>query len=365
MDKPRFMKRFSWIVLCLLLYSCTKEVIVAQEVRVVDSVYVVGSRIYSDTVYVSDTLVKYVNKFDNPVICQNAADPSVIRGNNGIFYLFATESSTFPNIPVFKSIDLVNWYFTGTAFNDTTRPISFEGNLWAPDVNYIDGRYVLYYSMSKWGGEWDCGISVAVAEHPWGPYEEFMKLFDSRQIGVQNSIDPFYIEDNGEKYLFWGSHHGIYGIQLSDNGLTLKKGAEKFQIAGDGGEGTYIHKHDGQYFLFQSVGSCCVGLSSSYHVRVGRADDLKGPYYDRQGLPMLQSTGTLLLKGNAFVAGPGHNAEIITDDAGDDWMLFHGYLHSDPDIGRAVFLSKVTWKGGWPFIEGYGTSPSSVIPYLN
>ena len=80
---------------------------------------------------------------------------------------------------------------------------------------------------------------------------------------------------------------------------------------------------------------------------------------------MMESTGTLLLKGNAFVAGPGHNAEIITDDAGEDWILFHGYLHSDPDIGRVVFLSRIIWEGGWPFIEGYGTPPSSVIPYLN
>ena len=359
------MRHYFWIVLCIVLYSCTKEVIVAQEVRVVDTVYVVGSRIYSDTVYVSDTLVKYVKKFDNPVIRQSVADPSVIRGDNGIFYLYSTESSTFPTIPIYKSIDLVNWYYAGTAFNDTTRPTSFDGNLWAPDVNYIGGKYILYYSMSRWGGEWDCGIGVAVADHPWGPYEDFSKLFDSRQIGVQNSIDPFFIEDNGEKYLFWGSHHGIYGIQLSDSGLTVKKGAEKFQIAGSGGEGTYIHKHDGQYFLFQSVGSCCNGLSSSYNIRVGRADNLRGPYFDRQNQPMMENTGTLLLKGNAFVAGPGHNAEIITDDDGTDWMMCHGYLHDDSDIGRVAFLTKVTWEGGWPFIEGYGVPRSSEIPFLN
>ena len=356
--------KFVGIILVTILSSCTKEVIVAQEVRVVDTVYVTGSRIYTDTLYVSDTLLKYVRKFDNPVIDKISADPSVIRGNNGIFYLYSTESENFPNIPIYKSIDLVNWYFAGTAFNDSTRPTSFDGNLWAPDVNYIDGKYVLYYSMSRWGGEWECGIGVAVADHPWGPYEDFMKLFDSRQIGVQNSIDPFYIEDQGEKYLFWGSHHGIYGIQLADNGLSIKKGAEKFQIAGAGGEGTYIHMHDGQYFLFQSVGSCCNGLSSTYNIRVGRADHLRGPYYDRLNKPMMESSGTLLMQGNAFVVGPGHNSEIITDDEGVDWMLFHGYQRSYPDMGRVVFLNRISWDSGWPFIEGYAPSMSSEIPYF-
>lgn len=356
--------RFVWIILGVFLYSCSKEVVIAQEVRVVDTVYVTDSKIYTDTVFVSDTMVKYVRKYDNPVLQKNIADPSVICGENGIFYLYSTESQLFPNIPIYKSIDLVNWYFVGSAFNDSTRPTSFDGNLWAPDINCINGKYVLYYSMSVWGGEWACGIGVAMADYPWGPFENVAKLFDSREIGVRNSIDPFYIEDHGEKYLFWGSHHGIFGIQLSDSGLSVKEGAEKFQISGNGGEGSYIYLHDNQYYLFQSLGSCCSGLSSTYNIRVGRADNLRGPYYDRQGKPMMESIGTLLLRGNTFVAGPGHNSEIITDDDGVDWLLYHGYQRSDPDLGRVLYLDKINWDGGWPIIEGYSASMSSEIPFF-
>lgn len=361
--------RFLLSLLLLPLFSvalsaCTREVIIEKEVHIVDTVYVTDSRIYTDTVYISDTLIKYVRKYDNPVIRSNAADPSIIRSDNGIFYLYSTESSVFPNIPIFKSIDLVNWYYVGTAFNDSTRPKSFAGNLWAPDINYVDGKYVMYYSMSKWGGEWDCGIGVAISDNPWGPYVEYAKLFDSRQIDVQNSIDPFFIEDQGQNYLFWGSHHGIFGIRLSADGLSIEKDAEKFQIAGSGGEGTYIHERDGKYYLFQSYGTCCNGLSSTYNIRVGRADNLCGPYFDRLGKSMMQSTGTLLLQGNAFVVGTGHNSEIITDDEGTDWILYHGYLHSSPELGRLILLDKLSWDGDWPFIQGYGASLSSEIPYF-
>ena len=349
----------------LLVIGCSKEeVIVAQVNRVADTVYVTDSKIYKDSLSLSDSLNHYVLKYNNPVISNNTADPSVIRADNGIFYLYSTESTVFPNVPIYKSIDLVNWYFVGTAFTDETRPVSFDGSIWAPDINYIDGKYVLYYSMSRWGGEWDCGIGVAVAEYPWGPFREHAKLFDSRQIGVQNSIDPFFIEDNGEKYLFWGSHHGIFGIRLSEDGLSIHEGATKFQIAGRGGEGTYIHKHGNQFFLFQSVGSCCNGLSSTYNIRVGMSDTLQGPYFDRQNRSMLESTGTLLLQGNALAAGTGHNAEFITDDNGDDWVLYHGFLRSSPELNRLIFLDKIEWENGWPFMQGYGASISSEIPFF-
>ncbi len=330
-----------------------------------DSVYVKESKIYSVPVYGADsTVVDHVLKFDNPVSEEALADPSLIRGENGIFYLFATESGKYPHVPVFKSKDLVNWYFVNTAFSKDTRPSNFGGNIWAPDINHIDGKYVLYYSMSIWGGEMDCGIGVAISDQPYGPFTDYAKLFDSREIGVQNSIDPFYIEDDGKNYLFWGSHHGIYGIQLSEDGLSIAKGTEKFQIAGRGGEGTYIHKRDGSYYLFVSVGTCCSGLSSTYKVMVGKADALTGPYFDQQGRNMLQSEGTVFLQANSFVAGPGHNSEFITDDNGDDWVLYHGYLREKPELNRILFLDKVYWDHGWPHIPDRTPSVSLEAPYF-
>lgn len=67
-------------------------------------------------------------------------------------------------------------------------------------------------------------------------------MFRSNEINVQNSIDPFYIEDAGKKFLFWGSFRGIYGIELSEDGLSVKQGEKPRQVAGTAYEGTYIHK---------------------------------------------------------------------------------------------------------------------------
>ena len=100
---------------------------------------------------------------------------------------------------------------------------------------------------------------------------------------MQNSIDPFYIEDKGNKYLFWGSFRGIYGIELSEDGLSLKSGSVPQKIAGGAFEGTYIHKRGKYYYLFASVGSCCQGLKSTYRTVVGRSESLFGPYLDKRG----------------------------------------------------------------------------------
>ena len=193
------------------------------------------------------------NVYYNPVINYSLPDPSVIKGEDGYFYLYATEN--IRNLPIHRSKNLVDWEYMGTAFTNDTRP-DFEpkGGLWAPDINKIGDKYVLYYSMSVWGGEWTCGIGCATADKPEGPFKDHGKMFRSNEINVQNSIDPFYIEEGGRKYLFWGSFRGIYAIELSDDGLSLKEGATPQKVAGTAYEGTYIHKKDGYYYFFASIG---------------------------------------------------------------------------------------------------------------
>ena len=290
------------------------------------------------------------NYYRNPVVNFSLPDPTIIKAGDGYFYLYATED--IRNTPIYKSANLVDWQFAGTAFTDQTRP-SFEsgGGLWAPDINYINGKYVLYYSMSVWGGEWTCGIGVATADKPDGPFTDHGKLFRSNEIDVQNSIDQFYIEEDGKKYLFWGSFRGIYYIELSDDGLSLKPGAEKEQVAGTAYEGVYIHKRNGYYYMFASIGSCCEGLNSTYTTVVGRSDNLFGPYVDKQGRPMMDNYHEVIIHKNSSFVGTGHNSEIVKDNNGNDWMFYHAVSVAKPK-GRVLMMDQVRWQNDWPYVEG-------------
>ena len=81
-------------------------------------------------------------QYSNPIIYNNLPDPSVIKSKDGFFYLYATED--IRNVPIYRSLDLVNWIFVGTAFTEETRPHFLEkGMIWAPDINYINRKYVL------------------------------------------------------------------------------------------------------------------------------------------------------------------------------------------------------------------------------
>ena len=300
------------------------------------------------------------DKYSHPVIDYSLPDPSIIKGEDGYFYLYATED--IRNLPIHRSKDLVNWEFVGTAFTDATRPdFEPEGGIWAPDINKIGDKYVLYYSMSVWGGEWTCGIGCAVSDRPEGPFKDCGMMFRSNGIKVQNSIDPFYIEDNGHKYLFWGSFRGIYAIELSEDGLSLKSGSSPVQIAGTAYEGTYIHKRGGYYYMFASIGSCCEGLKSTYTTVVGRSTSLFGPYLDKKGQSMMDNHHEILIHKNDSFVGTGHNSEIVSDNAGTDWLFYHAVSVANPD-GRVLMLDKIDWIDGWPSVEGNSPSVKSEKP---
>lgn len=300
------------------------------------------------------------DKYSNPVIDYSLPDPSIIKGEDGYFYLYATED--IRNLPIHRSKDLVNWEFVGTAFTDATRPdFEPEGGIWAPDINKIGDKYVLYYSMSVWGGEWTCGIGCAVSDRPEGPFKDCGMMFRSNGIKVQNSIDLFYIEDNGHKYLFWGSFRGIYAIELSEDGLSLKSGSSPVQIAGTAYEGTYIHKRGGYYYMFASIGSCCEGLKSTYTTVVGRSTSLFGPYLDKKGQSMMDNHHEILIHKNDSFVGTGHNSEIVSDNAGTDWLFYHAVSVANPD-GRVLMLDKIDWIDGWPSVEGNSPSVKSEKP---
>ena len=304
-----------------------------------------------------------VKLYNNPVAKWSLPDPSVIKAADNYFYLYATEDTH--NVPIYRSKDLVTWRYAGTAFTDATRPMDFvpNGAIWAPDINYINGQYVLYYSKSEWGKTWECGIGVAVSDRPNGGFHDAHKMFISSEVGIENCIDPFFIQDDGHNYLFWGSFHDIYGVELTEDGLAFKEGAEPTKIAGGLIEATCIVKHQNYYYLIGSAGTCCEGANSTYRLVMARSRNLFGPYVDREGRSAIGDNFSPLLNASPQVYGPGHCSEFIQDDAGQTWILYHGFQADDVDAGRVIYLDKVTWgNDGWPQIQGMRPSTEAEAP---
>lgn len=85
-----------------------------------------------------------------------------------------------------------------------------DGELYASDAAYKDGKYYLYYSMRDAIDE-----GVAVADAPAGPFR------DGRPVEGISQIDPaVFIDDNGQAYLYWGQF-SAKGAKLKDNMLEV------------------------------------------------------------------------------------------------------------------------------------------------
>ncbi|MBK5720904.1 family 43 glycosylhydrolase [Dysgonomonas sp. Marseille-P4677] len=305
-------------------------------------------------------------RYENPIINENCPDPSVIKASDGYFYVYSTQNN-LPNnylyLPIHKSKDLVHWDYIGTVFNESNRPKWIPNSkLWAPDINYFNGKYVIYYSMGVWGGTYDSAIGVATADKPEGPFTDHGIVLDYTSQGVNNSIDQFFIEDNGHKYLVWGSFYGIYAVELTDDGLAVKEGTVKVQLAANQIEGSYIVEHGGYFYLIGSAGSCCEGKNSTYHLIFGRSKNVLGPYVTKDGKRMLDGAGDILLQGNNIWAGTGHNAEFVKDDEGSDWIIYHAYRKSDDSVGRLLMLDRIYWDEWGPYVKGNTASISAEAP---
>lgn len=303
------------------------------------------------------------SSMENPVYEPVLADPSIIQADDGTYYAYGTEDDSpawgcdgTEWIPIVTSTDLETWEYIGNAF-DTKPSWKSDAYLWAPDINYYDGTYYLYYSYSQWGDN-NPGIGVATSDTPDGPFDDQGKVFDDNEIGVDNSIDPCFHVVDSTPYMVWGSYgkDGIYRVELTSDGTDWVSGTKE-EIASDAYEGAFIWERNGYYYLFVSSGSCCEGHSSTYKVNVGRSDSFFGPYTGKDGTDLLNDGATLILEEGAYFAGPGHNA-VFTDDNGQDWLIYHAYDKSEPEYvcndeypRRSLMLDTIDWVNGWPEIN--------------
>jgi arabinan endo-1,5-alpha-L-arabinosidase len=285
-----------------------------------------------------------------------AHDPALIAAE-GSYHLFRTGRG----IPIKRSANLTDWTNSGRVFE--TNPVWIEEqipgatDLWAPDISWFEGLFHLYYSASTFGSNRSCIGHASTASLTAGPWTDHGSIICSNTGSSQddwNAIDPNVIIDpSGAPWLAFGSFwSGIKLIRLDRAGA--RDGDELISLAQRTGsraiEAPFIVARGSYYYLFASFDACCRGASSTYNLRVGRSSDLRGPYVDRGGVPMMSGGGTLVLESNTPYHGPGHNAVLIENKLA--YNVYHAYDANDS--GAAVLrISQLVWDAdGWPLSGG-------------
>lgn len=323
------------------------------------------------------------DQYTNPVSSSFAdtyADPAVIQAKDGWWYAYATadplRAGDEPGIGhIARTRDWSTWEYLGTIFDETNRPDWAEDSagLWAPDIRYIDGRYVLYFTVTdtRLNPGQDSAIGVATSQDPAGPWvpsdEPIVSPRPDGGGGFFWTFDPAgFTSTDGRQWLYYGSYFGgVHVSEVSADGLTPI--GEPTQVAAwDRYEGAYVVEHEGWYYLMGSSANCCAGPATGYSVFTGRSRDPRGPFLDADGLDLNASVtgGTTVLtqNGNEWI-GAGHHA-VFTDASGQDFIAYHALDKDEPWLNepfginrRPMLIDRLDWIDGWPRTNA-GAGPS-------
>lgn len=284
-------------------------------------------------------------------------DPSMTRGPDGTYLIGATA----PGIDLRTSTDRTAFTYTGKAFpNGASWTDAYtgtsNGNLWAPDLSYRGGKYLMYYAASSFGSNKSAIFLATSSTGGPGSWTNQGLVYSTTTSSDHNAIDPNLIVDqSGKWWLSLGSFWtGIKLIQLDPaTGKRLASNSSVYSIARRSGSSTAVEApsimyHGGYYYLFTSWDLCCRGTGSTYKVTVGRSSSITGPYVDRAGTSLTSNGGTTILATHGTIIGPG--GQSLLSDSDGDLLVYHYYDGADNGTAK-LGINLLGWdSSAWPYV---------------
>lgn len=298
--------------------------------------------------------------YHNPVVPfaeAEIADPFILE-HRGEYYMYASGDP----IVAFHSRDLVNWTKLGPVLTSTPGGWN-ETDVWAPEVIYRNGKFLMYYTASRKGADWRVGemsrrVGVAVSNSPAGPFVD-----SGKPVTPTWAIDGHvYTDKSGQDWLFYSflqePQHPGAGIavdrlvaynKVAGQPTVCLQGTEAWEDK-DGdpnngslrytNEGPTVIERDGTLYLFYSGGSWD---RPTYAVGYATATAPQGPW-KKVAPPVMRAT--------PLVDGPGHNALAKAPNGFDDVHFYHARTqpYLDP-WNRAPFADRLTWAGERPAVS--------------
>jgi beta-xylosidase len=306
----------------------------------------------------------------NPLSDFSAADPCLVRAN-GKLYLYSTGwgwgRGAFP-IGVAANDDLTSWTDLGYVFEPGKDPewTKKDSRFWAPEVHFISGKYVCYFTAEDTNNRF-C-IGTATAEKPEGPFQpQKTPIASNPKVGL---IDATYYRDPNsvQAYLVWKEDSNdlspqqptnLYMQKVSANGLSCIGKPWPILVndapwEGELVEGPSIIYRKGFYYLFYSGN---VFVDDRYGVGVARSKKIEGPYEKFRGNPILKS--------DEHFSGPGH--QFLLPGKGDEWTMFYHARDKSRQksaSSRLLMKDEVRWdEAGWPHVNDGTPSEGKVAAH--
>jgi arabinan endo-1,5-alpha-L-arabinosidase len=276
-------------------------------------------------------------------------DPSAIYADETFWIV-----SSGPQLPIRTSSDLRAFDRVGNAFAALPDWVATEvpgaESFWSPDVAYFNGLYHLYYAVSTVNDNQSCiGHATAPALPAIESWTDLGPLICSHHDDNWNAIDPnVLVDDDGLHWLALGSFRsGIKLILLDQDGM--RSGSELVPLAKrpDAGaiQAPALSHQNGFYYLYVAFGEY-----DGHTLNVGRANSIRGPYLDRDGVDLWAGGGSLLLGDAERFHGPGSNDVLTVGE--QSFNVYHAF-DTAADNRAVLRISTLGWDAqGWPLSAG-------------
>lgn len=293
------------------------------------------------------------------VFTGDAPDPDLLRVGDE-WFVFTTNrfSLGWTNVPVRRSADLTTWTSVGDALPTLGRWAEV-GKTWAPAVERLGGRWVLYYTATHRASGRQC-IGRAISDEPAGPYVDHWSTPLVCEVAAGGSIDPeTYVDASGQAWLLWKNDGNCCGLtvrlwsrRLTEDGFGLTGPSSRMVTYDRGWEAPLVEQpalvRDGSahWFTYSARWWESSGYASGYATCSGPA----GPCTKRSTSGPWHAT-------TPHARGPG-GISFALDANGGPWMAHHGWVGA---VGyaaggtRALFVDAVSFDGA--------PAPEPSVPY--
>ena len=199
---------------------------------------------------------------------------------------------------LYTSTDMVNWTDHGAVASlGDFKWYNSNNGAWAEQVIERDGKWFMYCPIHGHG------ISVLVADNPYGPFTDPLNGQLVWQREHWNDIDPtVWIDDDGQAYMYWGNPE-LYMVKLKKDMIHTEGNIVTYPKIKDYQEGPWFYKH-GKYYYMAFASTCC-----SEGIGYAMSDSPTGPWtYKGDIMPHSSKSrgnhpGIIDYKGKSYVFG--------------------------------------------------------------
>jgi len=213
-----------------------------------------------------------------------------------------------------------------------------DDGYWAPDVEHVGDRYLLYYSARRRTDDRHC-IGVAVSERPAGGFRDIGRpLVDGEPDGA---IDPALLRADGQLFLLYkrdgnsvGAPSVIVGRPLSADGLHLAgPRVELLRSQSTVEAPSAIQLGEVTYLIYSEGGFSTPAYAEAEAIREGTA---LGPFRRLGTTPILRS--------DAGWVGTGGGSIVVN---GDRLLLaYEAFRPGRPTVRRLLFIRALALENG-------------------